>query len=247
MKTYGIIGYPLSHSFSPKYFTEKFKKEGIVNAEYKAFELKTIQELPQIIKENPALCGLNVTIPYKEMVIPVLDELDETAKAVGAVNTIKIDINDSKLTGYNTDVYGFQKSLEPHLKPHHANALILGTGGAAKAVAYVLGKLNINFRMVSRSPRQIYEMPYQILNQQLMQLHQIIINTTPLGMSPKTDEYPPILYEYLTEKHLLYDLIYNPEKTLFLKMGEEKGASIINGQQMLEFQAEKSWEIWNND
>ena len=246
MRLYGLIGYPLSHSFSRKYFIEKFRKENITNAEYKLFPLGKISGLPQLLFNNTDLYGLNVTIPYKEAVIPFLDELDETAKAVGAVNTIKIIHNNkSRLIGYNTDIYGFRQSIKPFLEANHERALILGTGGASKAVEYVLTQIGVNCLFVSRNPKKKNEIAYQDINEYVIKSHLLIVNTTPIGMYPGVDNSPSIPYEFLTEKHFLYDLVYNPEETIFLKLGRIQGAQGINGLSMLHLQAEKACEIWN--
>ena len=246
MKTYGLIGYPLSHSFSQKYFTEKFVREHITDYEFKKFPLEDINNFPALIKNNPSLCGLSVTIPHKQNVMKFLDEMDESAKEVGAVNCIKIEQTKSKrqkTKGFNTDIFGFQQSLKPLLKRHHNRALILGTGGAAKAVAYILDISKIKFRLVSRTQNDFL---YPDINQRVIEEYPLIINTTPLGMFPKVNECPNIPYEFLSSKHLLYDLTYNPEESLFLKKGKEKGAQIKNGLEMLHLQAEKAWEIWNS-
>lgn len=239
MKLFGLIGFPLAHSFSEKYFSEKFKKENITDCRFKNFPLRTIEEFPALIRNEPALCGLNVTIPYKESVIKYLDDLDEDAKKIGAVNCIKIS---QKLTGYNTDSFAFEQSLKPLLKPEHRQALILGTGGAAKAVSFILDGAKIRFRFVSRTKG---DFSYSELNRQILSDSLLIINTTPLGMFPETNACPDIPYQFLTPRHLLYDLIYNPEETLFLKKGKEKGTQIKNGLEMFRLQAEKTWEIWN--
>ena len=248
MKTYGLIGYPLSHSFSAGYFKKKFEKENITDSEYKNFEIPSIDLLPEIIKNNPDLIGLNVTIPYKEQVIPFLDELDEAAKEIGAVNTIKIFRNGDKiiLKGYNTDVYGFKETLKPLLKNNHQRALILGTGGAAKAVEYVLKNIGLSVLYISRKPENDNERGYNELNEIAIKNFPVIVNSSPIGMYPNVDACPDIPYEFITSNNLLYDLIYNPAETLFLKKGKEKGALIQNGLPMLELQAEKAYEIWTH-
>ena len=243
MRKYGLIGYPLTHSFSPKYFFEKFLKLQINDVNYATYPLTTIDQFPKLLNEEPELVGLNVTIPYKEVITPFLDELDITAKKVGAVNTIKI--SDDKLIGYNTDIYGLEQSLTPYLKKHHQKALILGTGGASKAVITVLEQLDINYQLISRNAREGV-LDYQQIAQEVIAKHQLIINTTPLGTYPNTDQFPDIPYEFLGDKHLLFDLVYNPSLTSFMKKGKAKGATVVNGQKMLELQADKSWEIWNN-
>lgn len=248
-KLFGLIGFPLTHSFSKKYFTEKFTKENILHSRYELFPIKNISEINKIISDNPDLKGLNVTIPYKETVIPFLDELDETAKAVGAVNAIKIlkkDNNKPLLKGYNTDIYGFKQSIKPFLEINHEKALILGTGGASKAVAWVLNQMGITCNFVSRNPHKPNELNYTDLNEWIINSHLLIINTTPLGTYPNIGEFPPIPYEFLSENHFLYDLTYNPAETTFLKKGKKYGAQGINGQSMLELQAEKAWGIWNS-
>lgn len=240
---FGLIGKNIDYSFSRKYFSEKFKSEGLPHT-YENFDLKTIDEFLQIIKSTKNLKGVNVTIPYKEAVIPFLDKLNKKAKKIGAVNTIKIS-NKGKLIGYNTDCYGFQKSIKPFLKAHHKKALILGTGGASKAIVYALNKLNIDFSYVSRHKSKKENFTYDELNENIISNHQIIINCTPLGTHPNINECPDIPYDGITNQHLLFDLIYNPDETKFLTIGKLKGASIINGLKMLELQAEKAWQIWN--
>ncbi len=243
---FGLIGYPLSHSFSKKYFSDKFLKEGISDCYYELFPLNDIAEFPALIKKHPNLKGLNVTLPYKELVIPFLDKLDESAAAIGAVNTIKID--SGKLSGYNTDAYGFEKSLTDFIKKNQSKpiqkALVLGTGGASKAVTYVLKKLNIFYLTISRNPEK-GDLTYDDLDQNIISNTQLIVNTTPLGMAPKKDTFPMIKYEWLDSNHFLFDLVYNPEKTVFLTRGKNQGCSVMNGLPMLHLQAEKAWEIWN--
>ncbi len=245
MKTYGLIGEKLGHSFSKRYFTEKFETEGI-NGRYELFELPDISHFPRLVANNN-FSGLNVTIPYKEKIIPYLNELDPVAKAVGAVNTIQFIRSDVRtiMKGYNTDVIGFSNSLVPMLQPQHKKALILGTGGASKAVAYALKSLKIDYCFVSRRPSDgVYS--YQQLTKGIIESHTIIINCTPVGTFPDIDIAPGIPYQHLSSKHLLYDLIYNPEKTLFCKLGEERGAITKNGLDMLYGQAVASWAIWNS-
>ncbi len=249
MKIYGLIGYPLSHSFSAKYFNDKFQSEKIGDCLYLNFPIETIEELTQLLSEYNDLKGLNVTIPYKEKVIKYLDKIDDTARSIGAVNTIKINrINDSiKLTGYNTDAYGFEQSILPHLKDIHKKAIILGTGGASKAIAYVFDRLQIKYIFVSRNPRMDNHISYPSLNRRLMDECRIIVNTSPLGTYPDVDRCPDIPYEHITGKHLVYDLIYNPEISKLLEKASVRGAKVINGLLMLHLQAEKAWEIWNSD
>jgi shikimate dehydrogenase len=237
---YGIIGYPLSQTFSPDYFNAKFERLGLKDS-YHKFPLATIDELKAVLQSHPELKGLNVTIPYKEAVIPFLDELHDTAQEIGAVNTVKI--RDGKLKGYNTDVTGFRDSLQPLLQPQHRQALILGTGGASKAVAYALQQLHVAYRFVSRTPAA-GEFSYAMLDRKTIEEHLLIVNTTPLGMTPDMDNAPAIPYEYLGPSHLLYDLIYNPAETLFLQRGKVQGAAIKNGYDMLIGQAEAAWNIW---
>jgi len=242
MRTYGLIGYPLEHSFSKKYFSEKFIREGIDDCRYRDFLISTIDEFPLLIEKENELCGLNVTIPYKESVIKHLHELTGEAKEIGAVNCIKI-INEKRI-GYNTDYFGFENSLKPLLENYHTKALILGSGGSAKAVKYVLKESGIHCVTVSSSGVKD-SISYSDVTNKIISNHLLIINTTPVGMFPKTGEAPPIPYQYISNKHLLYDLIYNPEETLFLKHGKEQGAKTKNGLQMLQLQAEESWRIWN--
>ncbi len=242
MKQFGLIGYPLAHSFSQKFFTKKFEDENLNDCRYDAFSIPSIDELPNILTANPDLIGLNVTIPYKEQILSFLDEKTALVKKVKACNCIKI-IN-GKLKGHNTDAPAFEQSLKEKLQPYHTKALILGTGGAAKAVEYALRQLNILYKYVSRKP-SAKSFSYEQLTNDLMQEYLLVINTSPLGMHPNIVEAPQIPYHALTPKHYLFDLIYNPEKTLFLQKGEEQGAAIKNGYEMLVLQAEESWRIWN--
>jgi len=243
MPLFGLIGYPLTHSFSKNYFNEKFKREGIEDSYYENFQLATIQDLQKVLNENPDLQGLNVTIPYKESVLQFLSGRNDLVKQTGACNCIQI-IND-KLIGYNTDVIGFEKSLYNKLTPEHKNALILGTGGAAKAIGFVLKKNGLHYKNVSRYSSE-KNLSYNQLTPAIIKENTLIINTTPLGMYPNIAEAPPLPYEALTQKHFLFDLTYNPEKTTFLRKGAEKGATIQNGYDMLVYQAEESWRIWND-
>lgn len=242
MNQFGLIGYPLSHSFSKGYFAEKFSKENIKNANYETYPLQKIEAFALLCQQHQ-FSGLNVTIPYKQSIIPFLDDLDDEAKKIGAVNTIQFKNN--KKIGYNSDVFGFEKSLLPLLPKDHQQALILGTGGASKAVEYVLKKLNIPFQYVSRIASAT-AITYENINKEIIDTHSIIINTTPLGMYPNIDSAPPLPYNFITPKHLLYDLVYNPEETLFLKKGKEKNAILKNGLEMLYLQAERSWQIWQD-
>lgn len=241
-RLFGLIGFPLSHSFSKGYFTEKFHNEGIKDSSYELYPLANIAQFPALLATQPELLGLNVTIPYKEAVIPFLDELEEEAKAIGAVNTITI--RNGKTKGYNTDVYGFEMSFKKHLQPHHQKALVLGTGGASKAVLHVLRKLNIPFLLVSRNTAED-RISYGDITPELLSDYTIIINTSPLGMYPATEASPPLPYNALSPNHYLYDLIYNPPVTTFLQKGKEASATTENGLEMLYLQAEKAWEIWN--
>ena len=246
MKKYGLIGYPLGHSFSKNFFNEKFHSEDI-DAEYVNFEIPTIDEFLQVIAANPTLNGLNVTIPYKEKVISYLDEVDKDAAAIGAVNVIKFEHNKGKLKliGYNSDVIGFSRSIEPLLESYHTKALILGTGGASKAVNYSLKKLGLSTLFVSRTKHTENTVTYDELTPELMDEYKVIVNCTPVGMYPQADKCPEIPYECLTPRHLLYDLLYNPNTTLFMKKGEEQGAVVKNGLEMLLLQAFGAWDIWN--
>lgn len=237
-----MIGYPLAHSFSKKYFTEKFEKEGFYNCRYENFPIVSIDKVKAVLELNPELKGLNVTIPYKEQVIPYLSEANDIVQQIKACNCIRIV--DEKLFGYNTDVIAFERSLKKKLQPYHNKALILGTGGAAKAVAFVLEKLHIEYRYVSRKSSS-QNLTYDQVTRAIINDHLLIINTTPLGMLHHIVEIPLLPYDALSSKHFLFDLIYNPEKTLFLKKGEERGAVIKNGYEMLVIQAEESWRIWN--
>lgn len=239
---FGLIGRDIAHSFSAQYFADKFKNEDIHNCLYKNFDIPEIAYLSEVIKKNRPMRGLNVTIPYKEVVIPYLDKLSKKAEAIGAVNTIKVT-KQGKLKGYNTDAYGFEKSLKPLLKPHHTKALILGTGGASKAVAWVLDKLCIDYKYVSRTPTDS-NLSYLDANEQTLKEYKLIINCTPLGTSPNTEAFPKIDYNGFSAEHIAFDLIYNPSETKFLALAKEKGALTKNGYDMLVFQAEKAWEIW---
>ncbi|RGN48142.1 MULTISPECIES: shikimate dehydrogenase [unclassified Bacteroides] len=245
MQKYGLIGYPLKHSFSISYFNEKFQSEGI-DAEYVNFEIPSINDLPGIIKGNPNLQGFNVTIPYKEKVISYLDEIDKTAIPIGAINVVKVirQKGKVKLIGYNSDIIGFTRSIEPLLESHHKKALILGTGGAAKAVYHGLKSLGVESVYVTRQTRPDM-LTYEELTPEIIAEHTIIVNCTPIGMYPQVDFCPNIPYEYLTPNHLLYDLLYNPDTTLFMKKGAAKGAVVKNGLEMLLLQAFAAWEIWN--
>ena len=245
MKKYGLLGYPLGHSFSRNYFNQEFEAERI-DAEYLNFEIPEIKEIKNVIKENPELNGLNVTIPYKEQVIPYLDDLDEDARLIGAVNVIKFSkglFGKVKLKGYNSDIIGFKQSIEPLLKEHHRKALILGTGGASKAVFQGLKQLGVASTFVSRKAKE-YCITYEEITPKVMEQYTVIVNTTPLGMYPNVNACPDIPYDLLTSDHLIYDLLYNPDETLFMRKGKEKGAVVKNGLEMLLLQAFAAWEIW---
>jgi len=248
MKTYGLIGYPLEHSFSQKYFTEKFRKKNI-DARYLNFPISDISEFPYLLEKHPYLAGLNVTIPYKEQVMAYLDKIDPVAGEVGAVNVISIIRNDNKnhLTGHNSDIIGFSRSIAPLIKSGHKKALILGTGGASKAVAYALKQLGLLYRFVSRKPQHPSHVSYDALTPEIINDYMVIVNTTPAGMSPNINDCPPLPYDGITPDHLGFDLIYNPETTLFMQKFADKGAPVKNGLEMLHLQAEAAWEIWNRE
>lgn len=243
MREFGLIGKNISYSFSKSYFENKFIEENIRDASYQNFDLKTIHEFDSIFTMHPKIKGLNVTIPYKETIIQYLDSISKNAKEIGAVNTIKVTKR-GKLKGYNTDYYGFKKSLKPFLKTHHKKALILGTGGASKAIAFVFEQLHIDYAYVSRSePAGNYT--YQNLDDSIIKQYTILVNCTPVGTYPNVNECPQIPYRAISKEHILFDLIYNPKETLFLSKGKMKGATTINGLKMLQYQAERSWKIWN--
>lgn len=242
---FGLLGKNISYSFSKTYFSKKFMNLQLTNHKYVNFDIENIEDFLEIVsKYKKSLKGCNVTIPYKESIFNYLDEIDRTASEIGAVNTIKFS-SDGKLVGYNTDVVGFEKSLIPLLKTHHTKALILGTGGASKAVAYVLKKLDIDYFKVSRNPKDNLAIAYADISNQLLNEYSLIINCSPLGTFPNINEKPMIPYQFLTSKHLLYDLIYNPVETAFLIEGKKRGTQVKNGLEMLELQAEESWRIWN--
>jgi len=243
-KVFGLLGKNISYSFSRGYFAKKFEVLDLKKHEYRNFDIQDIADFPSILKKELFLKGMNVTIPYKEEIIQHLDILDKTAKEIGAVNTIKFTKR-GNLKGYNTDVVGFENSISPYLKVHHKFALILGTGGASKAVAYALKKNKIQYKFVSRNPFGKEQISYEDLTKEVVSKYHVIVNCTPIGTSPDIHLSPNIPYQFLTTQHLLFDLIYNPEISTFLSKGEEKGASIKNGYEMLEMQAEESWRIWN--
>lgn len=243
---YALIGKKLGHSFSADFFNKKFKEEGIPE-HYELLPIPAISDFPKLLAEYPDLKGINVTIPYKQAVIPFLDELSEEAREIGAVNVIKVHRNDNNvfLKGFNSDVIGFMESLKPLLRDDIKKALILGTGGASKAVAYVLKKLGIKYKFVSRSGK-MGQYNYTELNEKIISENILIVNTTPLGMYPDMDSAPPIPYQFLTPAHVCYDLVYNPLMTEFMKRSEEKGAKVKNGIEMLRLQALASWDFWNS-
>ena len=241
MDKYGIIGNPLGHSFSKGFFTEKFAREGI-DAEYLNFQIPEIGKLTEVLQENPELRGINVTLPYKTEVIPFLDELSDEAREIGAVNVVQI--RNGHLKGFNSDIIGFTRSIQPLLKPHHRKALILGTGGASRAIRVGLTRLGLEWKYVSRTPREGM-ITYEDITAETLREYEVIVNCSPVGMFPKVDECPAIPYEFLTPDNLLYDLVYNPENTLFMKKGALQGAVVKNGLEMLHLQAIASWEFWN--
>ena len=243
MKRYGLIGHPLKHSQSRFFFNEKFEYEGL-DCLYQHFDLKSLDELHEVMERYPDLCGFNVTIPYKEAIIPLLDEIDAVAKEVGAVNVVTV--REGKLKGYNTDVYGFEQLLDRATNGKEIDhALVLGTGGASKAVQYVLRQKGIPFSLVSRSTEK-GDYTYDALTDEILSQNHLIINTTPLGMFPRIDDFPDLHYQALSKKHTLIDLIYNPKETAFMELGKTWGAKVFNGMQMFEEQAKKTWEIFSN-
>ncbi len=242
MNRFGLFGFPLGHSFSKQFFNNKFKTENLNDCFFELFPLTDISNFPKLISEHSDLKGLAVTIPYKESVTNFLTSIDDVASEIGAVNCIKIASGIT--TGYNTDVIGFENSIKPILKPHHKKALILGTGGGSKAIQFVFKKLGIEYLVVSRTGKHPF-IQYQQIDELICTEYSIIVNTTPLGMSPQIDNFPEIPYQFLNENHLLFDLIYNPDETLFLQKGKAAGAQTKNGYEMLLLQAEANWEIWN--
>jgi len=248
LKQLGLIGYPLTHSFSVGYFREKFEKEDIKDFSYSNFQLASIKDFTSLLVDQPELYGLNVTIPYKQQIIEYLDELDELSSEIQAVNTIRISRNEKGvyLKGYNTDVYGFYHSLKPMLSQVENSALVLGTGGASRAIVHALKLLGIEHNFVSRNPR-MGMLGYRDICLPVLKKYNILINTSPVGTYPETNEFPDIPYDLLDDRHILYDLVYNPPETKFMELGRLKGAKTINGLKMLKLQAEKSWEIWTGD
>lgn len=247
MVKYGIIGFPLGHSFSRGFFTEKFAREDI-DAQYLNFEIPDARMLLDVLRDNPELRGLNVTLPHKQAVIPMLDELSDEACEIGAVNVIKCTMNNGRWTmkGFNSDIIGFTESIKPLLKPYHQKALVLGTGGASKAICVGLIRLGLEWKYVSRTPREGM-ITYRDITSETLQEYSVIVNCSPVGMFPHVDEAPAIPYAYLTPKHLLFDCVYNPEDTLYMKKGREQGAIVKNGLEMLHLQAIASWHFWNHD
>ena len=244
MRLFGLIGYPLTQSFSKKFFEEKFDKEGLTDCRFENFQIASINELPGLLTSNPDFAGLAVTIPYKRKVFPFLQSVENIPEGIDACNCIQI--NKRKLIGFNTDYIGFEKSLRPLLKPHHKKALILGNGGATDAVVFVLKNLGVGYDIVSRQLHHGSTLTYGDIDERVIKESQLIINTTPVGMFPNIDKCPQIPFQFITKEHLLYDLVYNPEKTLFLQEGEKSGATIKNGYEMLVLQAEENWKIWNS-
>ena len=243
MKKFGLIGFPLGHSFSKNFFKEKFIKERYSEITYENFEINSLEKLSDILTNNPDLRGFNVTIPYKEKIISFLDDIDTTAKKIGSVNTVKI--SDGKLIGYNTDYLGFRESIISWLPNTNISALVLGSGGSSKAIKYVLDDLRISYKVISRDSSDMKISYKELKNLSMVSASKLIINTTPLGMSPNVDSFPDIDYNLINNKHFVFDLVYNPIKTKFLSLCEERGANIKNGYEMLEGQAEEAWKIWN--
>jgi shikimate dehydrogenase len=243
MRQFGLIGYPLSHSFSKKYFTDKFKNEQIADCSYELYPLRSIDDLPALLRETPGLAGFNITIPYKESVLTFLSGASQAVQEIGACNCVRIE--KGKLIGFNTDVTGFEQTLLPHLRPHQKKALILGTGGAAKAVAWVFKQHQIAYQNVSRQ-KGVQCIEYKEVTKEVLEEYTIVVNTTPLGMQPNVNDCPSVNFEWVNATHLCIDLIYNPLKTVFLARAEQSGANIVNGLEMLMIQAEESWKIWND-
>ncbi len=243
-RKFGLLGRNISYSFSKGYFTEKFKSLGLKDHSYVNFDVPKIEDIKEIVKNTHDLVGFNITIPYKEAIFPYLSQVDPKAKAIGAINVVKVEENGLK--GYNTDVIGFERSIAPHLKSGHQKALILGTGGASKAVEFALNSLGLTCQKVSRTAAED-KWSYEQLNKEVIAQYKVIVNCTPLGTFPNVEDKPAIPYQYITADHLVYDLIYNPETTSFMKHAQEKGATAVNGHQMLKLQAEAAWEIWNDD
>jgi shikimate dehydrogenase len=242
MRLFGLIGYPLTHSFSKRYFEKKFEQEGLTDCRFENFPIGSIEELPELLKK-PGLRGFAATIPYKQQLLRYLDSAENIPGGLKACNCVKI--TEGRLIGYNTDWIGFEKSFAPSLQPQHTKALVLGNGGATEAIAFVLNRLNVSFKIVSRQLHNGSSLTYADITEKLVDEYKVIINTTPLGMYPAVETCPDLPYEAITADHFLYDLVYNPAKTLFLQKGEERGALIKNGEDMLVLQAEENWRIWN--
>jgi shikimate dehydrogenase len=249
MKRFGLLGYPLGHSFSQKYFHEKFSKLGLTDHVFDLFPFQNVKDFFESVNAEKNLCGFSVTIPHKESVIPFLDELDATAQKIGAVNCVKASTVDGILflKGFNTDEYGFRKSIKPFLEPHHNRALVLGTGGASKAIVFALKNIGVDVWTVSRNKKNTDDncFLYSEVNENVMNAFRLIVNCTPVGMFPNDEKFPELPYEYISDKHFFYDLVYKPERTVFLEKAQQKGAMIMNGLDMLYAQADKAWEIWN--
>lgn len=245
MRLFGLIGYPLAQSFSKRYFTGKFEKEGLTDCSFENFSIPSIEEFPALLRDHPSLKGIAVTIPYKQLVLQYVDDVTGIPAGLHACNCIRI--SHGRLSGFNTDHIGFEKSLAPLLQPHHRHALLLGNGGATAAAAYALRNLGIDYKIVSRRLHDGATLTYKDIDKNIVDTHTLIINTTPLGMYPQVDSFPELPYDLLTTNHLLYDMVYNPEKTVFLQKGEERGAVIKNGYEMLVLQAEENWRIWNSE
>ncbi len=243
MRRFGLLGFPLTHSFSQTYFTQKFEKLGLTDCVYENFSIAQIQDFTQILASRNDLCGFNITIPYKKKVLSFLNEVSEVVKQIGACNCVHI--KNGQLIGHNTDAIAFEQSLSPFLQSHHKSALVLGTGGASAAIVFVLKKMGIDFQFISRTNSE-NAINYESVNEEILSSHHLIINTTPVGMFPNTEDFPNLPYQFITKQHHLYDLIYNPLETKFLEKGRLQGATIQNGQEMLVLQAEESWRIWNS-
>lgn len=245
MRQYGLLGKSLSHSFSKPYFEEKFKINDLKDHSYDNFEIDNIEKIVQLVKDNPDLLGFNVTIPFKESIIPYLNSLDKDAESIGSINTVVVNKKDSSLKGFNTDFIGFKHSIKPFLELQHTHALVFGNGGSSKAITYSLNQLGIKYFVVSRSPKQSNEISYNDLDKHSISRYKLLINTTPLGMFPDEDMCIDVPFKGISDQHLVYDLIYNPSETLFLKKAKQEGANCMNGLDMLQLQAEASWKIWN--
>ena len=245
MRQYGLLGKSLSHSFYKSYFEEKFKINDLKDHSYDNFEIDNIEKIVQLVKDNPDLLGFNVTIPFKESIIPYLNSLDKDAESIGSINTVVVNKKDSSLKGFNTDFIGFKHSIKPFLELQHTHALVFGNGGSSKAITYSLNQLGIKYFVVSRSPKQSNEISYNDLDKHSISRYKLLINTTPLGMFPDEDMCIDVPFEGISDQHLVYDLIYNPSETLFLKKAKQEGANCMNGLDMLQLQAEASWKIWN--